>query len=247
MSKVALGITAFLNLALSAVYSFPLFSPPSRFLLSLKATSEETCPQQSTATKDFDTILRSRRTISSFEPALPHGWEEIIQRAIESAIHAPNHKRTEPWRFHLLGPKTAQRVCELNAAIVTEKKGAKAGERKLERWLTMPGWLVVTCVSDNVSGEGSTMESMDKPSGRAREDYAACCCAVQNLCLSLHAAGLGTKWGTGGVNFDPRFSDIVGLSANEYVVGTIWFGNPQKIPEVPPKKRSLEHVLVRHD
>jgi nitroreductase len=42
----------------------------------------------------------------------------------------------------------------------------------------------------------------------AREDFAACCCAVQNICLSLHAQGIGTKWTTGPVNFHPQFRQV---------------------------------------
>ncbi len=190
---------------------------------------------------EFDTILQSRRTINNFEADLPENWEDAFHQAILSAIHAPNHKRTEPWRFHLLGPKTIRKVCELNASIVTEKKGEKAGQKKLERWLQMPGWVVVTCQTENGCG------SMDKPSGIDREDYAACCCAVQNLCLSLHNAGLGTKWTTGPVNFDSRFTKIVGLDEGEYVVGTIWFGVPESPPVAPTKKNGVEDVIIKHD
>ena len=138
---------------------------------------------------------------------------------------------------------------------MSKKKGEKAGQRKLERWLEMPGWLIVTCKTESKSKNDVTSDkaekeaaaiSMDNPSSLAREDYAACCCAVQNLCLSLHNAGFGTKWGTGKVNFDPRFSEIVGLSENEYVVGTIWFGTPTKSYDAPPRKRNLEDVIVRH-
>ena len=90
--------------------------------------------------------------------------------------------------------------------------------------------------------------TLDEPMGAAREDYAAVCCAVQNLCLALHADGLGTKWTTGPVNFDPRFGPAVGLPANEYVVGTIWFGAAAGEPPKPPLKRlSLDEVLCRHD
>jgi len=193
---------------------------------------------------DFDDVLQSRRTINKFEPKLPDNIDDIIKIAIKSAIYAPNHRRTEPWKFHLLGPQTIQKICELNAKIVSEKKGEKAGQRKLERWLQMPGWIVVTCKTDH--GE-KDVESMDIASSLAREDYAACCCAVQNLSLSFHNAGLGTKWGTGSVNFDDNFRKIVGMEEGEYCVGTIWFGTPTNIPEAPPKNKSVEDVILRHD
>lgn len=190
----------------------------------------------------FDSVLRSRRTINGFLSDLPEDWEETLQSAVRSAIYAPNHKRTEPWRFHLLGPEAIRKVCDLNASLVTEKKGAKAGQAKLERWLEMPGWLVVTCATTPKESAGT----MEDPAGIEREDYAAVCCAVQNLCLSLHNAGMGTKWTTGPVNFDKKFGDIVGFDdEEEYVVGTIWFGTPLKTPEPPPKKKSLKDVLRR--
>ena len=221
--------------------------------------------------EDLQDVLIARRTINDFAPELPRNWEESLERAIRAATYAPNHKRTEPWRFHLLGDKSIRNVCELNAKLVTDKKGEAAGNKKLDRWLAMPGWLVVTCqtsYSDETSvnesksrlkrwlsklfgrknkedGEAAPL-SMDDPSGVAREDYAACCCAVQNLCLSLHADGIGTKWTTGPVNFDPGFAEAVGMPTNEYVVGTIWFGAPSKIPKPPPKRLSIDDIFTKH-
>lgn len=184
-------------------------------------------------------VICSRRTINAFRAELPDGWNAALRRAVEAATFAPNHKRTEPWRFHLLGPQAIRRVCELNAELVTAKKGAEAGAKKLDRWLAMPGWLVVTCARSE--------PSMDVPAGIAREDYAACCCAVQNLCLSLHAEGIGTKWTTGPVNFDKRFSEAAGLSDAEYVVGTIWFGEAVGPHPAPPSKRPIDDILLTHD
>ena len=192
---------------------------------------------------DFDNVLQTRRTANAFEPELPDDIDDIINTAIKSAIYAPNHRRTEPWKFHLLGPQTIQQVCELNAKIIAEKKGEKAGQKKLERWLQMPGWIVVTCKTDHGDKD---IESMDVASSLAREDYAACCCAVQNLCLSLHNAGLGSKWGTGAVNFDDNFCKIMGMEDGEYCVGTIWFGTPTNTPQAPKKKKAAEDVIIRH-
>ena len=192
---------------------------------------------------DFHSILLSRRTINDFDPKLPDGWEESLEKAIIAATYAPNHKRTEPWRFHLLGPATIERVCRLNAKLISKAKGSEeAGEKKFQRWIRIPGWLVVTCVQD----ENCTSMD-DDPSGTARENYAAVCCAIQNLCLSLHADGIGTKWTTGAVNFDPLFADVVGLPDNEYVVGTLWFGKCSIIPEMPKKKLSIGDILTKHD
>ena len=273
MSKLCNGIPAVLLILVGSRYAAGFTNvarQPYKAATFLRAAKEESKSSTATIEKeksvstelsddanadveadadDFDTILRSRRTINSFLSDLPNDWEETLENAIESAIYAPNHKRTEPWRFHLLGPEAIRKVCELNASIVTEKKGKKAGQAKLGRWLEMPGWLVVTC---NKTGSSSSTEEskskgyMDDPAGIEREDYAAVCCAVQNLCLSLHNAGMGTKWTTGPVNFDERFGKIVGFEDDdEYVVGTLWFGSPEKEPNAPLKKKSLKDVFQK--
>eukprot|EP00984_Skeletonema_dohrnii_P005046 scaffold1779_cov71-Skeletonema_dohrnii-CCMP3373.AAC.1 len=209
----------------------------------LLATDAFTTPQTTITTRSSQLNARpqarsrevhknilSRRTINEFEPTLPDNWEKALEKSIEAAIYAPNHKRTEPWRFYLLGPKSIEKVCQLNADIVASKKGEEAGQKKLKRWLQMPGWLVVTCVKGN--------DDFNDPTSLAREDYAACCCAVQNLCLSLHSQGIGTKWTTGPVNFDDRFAEAVGFAPEkEFTVGTLWFGNAVGSSPSPPLKR----------
>ena len=49
------------------------------------------------APPDLHGLLRSRRTINEFAPALPSGWEDSLRRAVHAATYAPNHRRTEPW------------------------------------------------------------------------------------------------------------------------------------------------------
>lgn len=175
-------------------------------------------------------LLLSRRTIHLFEPEQPQ--EEIVLRGLDLARWAPNHRLTEPWRFHLLGPETAAAIVELNAELVEAVRGAAAAEAKRARWAAIPGWLVVTCAVT------------DDPI-RAREDYAACCCAVQNFQLYLWSAGLGVKWTTGAVTREPRFYDLLDLNPErESVVGMLWFGYAEVVPEV--QRTPLDDVLTRH-
>ncbi|KAL7540522.1 hypothetical protein ACHAXR_010187 [Thalassiosira sp. AJA248-18] len=237
-----------LLIQIQSVGAFVFVQPPPTHRIQYSLTSRtankiiELDARPQTRFREVQGNILTRRTINEFDPQLPSHWEKAIERAIEAAIYAPNHKRSEPWRFYLLGPKSIEKVCQLNAELVAAKKGEVAGEKKLQRWLQMPGWLVVTCIK-NGDGEGDAMED---PMGLAREDYAACCCAVQNMCLSLNAQGLGTKWTTGPVNFDERFADAVGFEYDkEFTVGTIWFGTPLQRPSSPGKKMGLDDVLRR--
>lgn len=162
-------------------------------------------------------LVRERRTVHDF---LPQPIDEsIVREALSVMRWAPNHHRTEPWRVYLLGPAAQEKVARLNAAMVGEARGERAAEIKLRRWLAMPGWLVMTSrTSDDAL--------------REREDYAACCCAAQNMMLSLWAAGVGAKWTTGAVVRAREFADIVGFDpGDEAVVGLFWYGYPANLSE----------------
>lgn len=187
----------------------------------------ESTPDQTRAV--LSRLLLSRRTIHDFAPAAPP--PETVLAALEHARWAPNHHRTEPWRFYLLGADAVARVVELNTELVRAKHGDTAAQAKRQRWLAMPGWLVVTCRRS----EDAQVE---------REDYAACCCAIHNFSLYLWEAGIGAKWSTGKVVREPRFLGIIGADpAHEFTVGLVWFGYPQAVPA--QTRRPLADVL-RH-
>jgi len=178
---------------------------------------------------DLAEIIISRRTIHDFiADKFPD--KKIIKDAIETSRWAPNHHLTEPWHFYLLGKETISSLCELNMGLLTESKGIEVAEKKIKRWQSIPGWLVVTC-------ERSDDELM------FQENYAACCCVIQNLMLSLWEKGIGTKWSTGPVTREDQFYDTIWVNKKlESVVGLIWYGYPAEIPQT--MRKPLQQVLT---
>lgn len=174
-------------------------------------------------------IIKSRRTIHEFliDKTPDKG---IIKEAIEAACWAPNHHLTEPWHFYLLENETIESICELNKTMLMKTKGVEAGEKKFKRWMQIPGWLVVTC-------ERSDDEIM------SQENYAACCCVIQNLMLYLWEKGIGTKWSTGPVTRAAEFYDLIWVNQElENIVGLIWYGYPEEIPKTI--RKPLQQVLT---
>jgi len=173
-------------------------------------------------------LIASRRTIYDFKmDPVP---VEKIKEAIDVARWAPNHHLTEPWHFYLLGTESIKSVIELNTQIILEKSGEEAANAKQQRWSKIPGWLVVTCD-----------KSADKH--QMQEDYAACCCAIQNMMLYLWSENIGVKWSTGKVTCDPRFYDLLWVDQNaETVVGLFWYGYAEEVPQAARKQ--VEQITV---
>lgn len=160
--------------------------------------------------------IRSRRTTKLYLEQKVS--KDLLREAIELARWAPNHHLTEPWHFYLLGDRKKAASVELIRTIATETKNAEVGDHKAKSAAAVPGWLVVTC-----------RHSDDEL--RAREDYASCCCAVQNILLYLSEAGVASKWTTGQITRDERFFELLGIDArDEYVVALIWYGYPKVLP-----------------
>ena len=107
--------------------------------------------------------------------------------------------------------------------------GDDVAATKRERWRRVPGWLAVTCVRD------------DDPV-TAQEDYGACACAIHNLSLYLHSAGVESKWTSGAVTRETRFLEMLGADpAREYCVGLIWYGYPKRRPRT--QRRDLGVIV----
>lgn len=173
-------------------------------------------------------LMRGRRSIDFFDPE-PIGTEQLRQ-AIELARWAPNHRLTEPWRFYVIGPQTAAALAEFGAEFDRKRKGERAGEARLARLRAIPGFFVLTCKKS----EDELVQ---------REDYAACCCAAQNILLYLWSCGIGSKWTTGGMTREREFCEIIGIDpGTEIVVGFFWYGRPKIVPT--QKRRDAAEITV---
>ncbi len=177
----------------------------------------------------LDALIPARRTVPLFQSQPPP--VRLVREALALACWAPNHHLTEPWRFYLLGPAARERVIALNATLIEAAKGAGAAEKKRQRWRQMPGWLLVT----SHRGRDAVTDE---------ENFAACCCAMQNCALALWARGIGMKWTTGEVTRHPDFLPRLGVDpAAERLVGLFWYGYPATVPKAQPR-RALDAVLT---
>ena len=161
--------------------------------------------------------IRSRRTTNQFLKQKVS--RRLVLDAIEVARWAPNHHLTEPWHFYLLGEETVANCVQLIGDLIRETKNDNdLAAFKEQSARAIPGWLLVTCKKS----DDDLLQ---------REDYASCCCAIQNLMLYLSEAGVACKWTTGLITRDQRLFETLGIDADdEFVVGLIWYGYPKILP-----------------
>jgi nitroreductase len=153
-----------------------------------------------------DEAIRGRRTLKGFTREPID--PAVIDELLDLATYAPNHHATEPWRFTVIGPAT---IAELVAAT---------DDGKLTR---SPTAIVVTQV-------------VDADDETAREDYAACSCAIQNVMLAARAREIASYWRTPKSLLTSPAGRILGLGEHELVVGIIHIGWPTDGFPTPPRR-----------
>lgn len=181
---------------------------------------------------DVHTAIRTRRDMEGFAPDTPP--REVIERIIEAATWAPNHRLTEPWRFAVLAGAGRDAMADgvqtwLESTDATE--GAIRSARN--KVLRAPVILIVAQVS--------------RPEDPVRdlEDYAACMCAIENLLLEAHAEGLAVHFSTDRTMLGDGPKAYLGLQPDDRLVAYLNIGYPK--PDAEPKVATRQPAVVRWD
>lgn len=180
---------------------------------------------------DIHDIIRTRRSVRQFT-SRPIQREEI-ERLLEAAIQAPNHRMSQPWRFYVLGPEARRAF------------GAVLGRRKAKK---VEDPVAAQAVIDKVSNTNAALPALiavtttlaDDPELR-EEDYAATMMGVQNLLLTASALGLATHIKSGAVMADPGARAAIGVPEGERIVALVEVGEPDESP-APKARRTVAEV-----
>jgi nitroreductase len=169
--------------------------------------------------------IQNRRTIKRFTDR-PVSRAEI-ETLLTAATLGPNHRLTQPWRFHVLGPEARYAY------------GLALGDRKARK-LENPD--AARAMRETVAAEHRALPAMiavavvtsENPEIR-EEDYAAAMMGIENLALTAVELGLGTALKTGAVMSDAAARSAAGVSDGERIVAIVNVGQPAELP--PAKQR----------
>ncbi len=179
---------------------------------------------------DVHEAIRTRYTADAFGDKAPP--RELVERLIQTAVWAPNHHLTEPWRFFVVGgnerEKMGAAIAEwLQSAANPETPDEDDVARARRSMLRSP---VTVVVAQSVEPGTSPVRDL--------EDYAACCCATHNLLLAAHADGLAAKWATGRMSRYRGAKDYLGLAERDRIVAYVMLSYGVSAAEEPARERT---------
>jgi nitroreductase len=189
---------------------------------------------------EVDRAIETRRSVGRVkQDPVPR---ELVEKVLESAVHAPNHKITEPWRFHVFAGKGRGDLARARAELAKvqaegegEEEELAAGRISRERKKAFRAPVVIAVISRGGRDEVETLEN-----------YAACAAAVQNMQLTAHALGLATIWRTGAQAYHPYMRDFFGLEDDDKIVAYLYLGYPD-MDERPRRRESASSRTVWHE
>jgi len=173
---------------------------------------------------DVFEAIHTRHSLGKVKPdPVPR---ELVEKILEAAVQAPNHYKVRPWRFVVLTGEGLKRLGDVMAASQQERHPDFPPDA-FEKCRALPfrAPLVIAVGVDKPS----------EPKVLEIENICAAAAATENLLLAAHALGLGAKWRTSDWARDPRVKEFLGFEPDQHVIGFIYLGYPEFVPEAIPR------------
>ena len=180
------------------------------------------CTVPETNVSVYEALYRRRMAWEFQDRSVPR---DVLSRMLETAVWAPNHRLTEPWRFFILERGTAMhdQVAGMAHDFALQRSGnAQRAEATRDSLLKTP--VIIYMYSTPGRDDEGT-----------RENYASVCCAAQNIALAGVAEGLAVTWETGGPTRHPDLARTLGAEDDWALATMLSIGYPA---EDPPSRRT---------
>jgi nitroreductase len=152
--------------------------------------------------------------------------QELIESIIATATWAPNHRKTQPWRFIVFeGDGRAQLARAMVDSLerrLAAREGIPDSEQRQKEWSKAFRAPVVVAV---------VAIPMDDPKVYEIEEVSATAAGVQNMLLACEALGLKAMWRTGDAAYDPQLKEELDIPVTAHIVGFVYIGYPEIVPK----------------
>lgn len=160
--------------------------------------------------------------------------DEIIRQVLHNANHAPNHKRTEPWRFTVFTGAGLKKFADFQFSMV-QKHEPEASGVKLKKLAEFP------LMASHIIAIGMKRNAEKVPE---IEEVLAVGCAIQNIFLTTTAYGLAGYLSTGGVTYIEEAKEFFGLSAEDKLIGFFYIGKKKDMDFVVKSRGPVDEKIT---
>ena len=181
----------------------------------------------------FD-LLNSRRSVPSRQLGEPGPTDAQLRQLLEAAIRVPDHGKLTPWRMLLIRGDARRRLGECLAEIHKRHEPDVPDaviSKDRERYNFAP--LIVAVIA---------RVDPSHPKVPEQEQILSAGYVAYNLLLGAQALGYGAQWLTGWAAYDRDAAALLGLAANERVIGFVHIGTVLK-PAVEGPRPTLADIV----
>ena len=164
-------------------------------------------------------VIEKRRSV--FPPMFTDDIidDKLVNRILDSANWAPNHRKTEPWRFVVFSGESRTALsdycCQWYKENTPAEKFSELKYNKTAKKALQSSHVIAIC-----------MHRDPKESVPEWEEIAAVACAVQNMWLTTQVLGLGGYWSSPGSAL--AASEFLKLEKGQKCLGWFYLGKPKE-------------------
>ena len=164
-------------------------------------------------------IIKNRRTIYPQFYSSRKVHKEIIEHLLQNATWAPTHGMTQPWRFKVFTEESRKTLSDALSMLYKELTPTENfREDKFAKMQARPFQASAVIVA--------YMKRGDNPKIPEIEEISSVACAIQNLCLTATAYGIGSFWSTPKIIYTKEMNDFLKISDEDKCMGIIYLGYP---------------------
>lgn len=176
--------------------------------------------------KQFNTILRERRSVFPIQFNGEIVDDSIIKEILINANTAPTHKLTQPWLYKIFSSSSK---LDLANEVLKLKFGNKVPKNEKENIIKKFNLTShVICICLDRSDESLIPEW---------EEIAAVSMSVQNMWLTCTANNLGCYWSS--PKIISKLDSFLKLEDNQRCLGLFYIGKYDELPKRSLKKKDI--------
>ena len=164
-------------------------------------------------------IIKNRRTIYPQFYSSRKVHKEIIEHLLQNATWAPTHGMTQPWRFKVFTEESRKILSDTLSMLYKQLTPTENfREDKFTKLQARPFQASAAVVA--------YMKRGDNPKIPEIEEICSVACAIQNICLTATAYGIGSFWSTPKIIYTKEMNDFLKINDEDRCMGIIYLGYP---------------------